>query len=125
MDGNKQRTMLELFSEYSAVRAQAPQDSWLEVENARNVKNFGLFEAMIREAFDGVKLVVCGHHLMFMREGEKMPYEVASADTLMFDHRVAKKIWGGNYLEVLKRLAATPPSERDALLQALYDERER
>ena len=123
MDGNKQRTMLELFSEYSAVRAQAPQDSWLEVENARNVKNFGLFEAMIREAFDGVKLVVCGHHLMFMREGEKMPYEVASADTLMFDHRVAKKIWCGAYKEVLALLAAEPVETRDQLLRKLFEER--
>jgi hypothetical protein len=46
--------------------------------------------------------------------------ELPSADMLIFDHDVAKKLWGDNWQAVLTQLALIPISERDAKLAELY-----
>jgi hypothetical protein len=114
MDDEKQKQMLELFAE---LRAEEPM---LDAETRRNVDNIDIFEAMIRYAYEGVTMVVAGHHIMFMREGRSTPGEVASADTLIFDHFVAKKVWGEKWLAYLTLLAAEPVETRDQLLRCLY-----
>lgn len=117
MEQIKQEQMLKLFGEY---RAELSPSRWLDIETKRNIDGIDLFESMIREAYDGVTLVIAGHHIMFMREGHSIPCEVASADTLIFDHEIAGRIWKERRHETLARLAAEPPANRDALLRELY-----
>lgn len=95
-------------------------------ENDRNGENQELYKAIIREAF-GVTDVICGHHLVYQVE-DKRPdgftytfvEEIPSADTLIFDHDVARKIWGDDFKLVLVQLACEPIATRDQLLSTLY-----
>lgn len=98
-------------------------------ENDRNGENADLYKAIIREAY-GVQDVICGHHLVYQVEDKRADgftytfvEEIPSADTLIFDHKVAQKIWGNSYLAVLSHLAMVPPEARDARLKELYDRR--
>jgi hypothetical protein len=95
-------------------------------ENDRNAVSSDLFKAIIREAY-GVRDVICGHHLVFERDEKRADgftyqiiEEIPSADSLIFDHDVAKVIWGGRWKEVLTDLALEPVSTRDKLLTDLY-----
>lgn len=100
-------------------------------ENDRNGENSDLYKAIIREAF-GVKDVICGHHLVYEVEDKRADgftyqiiEEIPSADTLIFDHAVAKKIWGDAWLTNLTLLAQVPVAggQRDRLLRSLYEAR--
>lgn len=118
MEVARMSQMLQLFGEFRAE--EQTSIGALDAETKRNTDNIDLFEAMIREAYDDVTLVVAGHHVMFMRQGHPLPGEVASADTLIFDHGVARKIWKADYEDVLVKLALEPTESRDALLRQLY-----
>ena len=103
-------------------------------ENDRNAENTDLYKAIIREAY-GVTDVIVGHHIVFVtverqrdpETGIEFDYqcvqELASADTLLFDHDVAQKLWGDGFREVLMRLAVEPAGTRDTLLKKLYESR--
>jgi hypothetical protein len=95
-------------------------------ENDRNVENNGLYKAIIREAF-GVSDVICGHHLVYEVEDKRADgftyqiiEEIPSADALIFDHKVAQKIWGAAWKDCLVKLALEPVETRDKLLASLY-----
>lgn len=97
-------------------------------ENDRNVENNELYKAIIREAY-GVTDVICGHHLVYQTEEKRADgftyqiiEEIPSADALIFDHAVARKVWPDNWQDNLTRLALTPVEngERDKLLADLY-----
>ena len=95
-------------------------------ENDRNTVYSELYKAIIREAY-GVKDVICAHHLVYVvveHGADGFEYqrvqEVPSADTLIFDHDVAKKIWGPMYRSYLVALACEPIATRDALLARFY-----
>jgi hypothetical protein len=99
-------------------------------ENDRNSQSSDLFKAIIREAY-GVKDVICAHHLVYVRDEKRedgfdyqVVQEVPSADTLIFDHDVAKTIWGDKWQERLIRLALEPVATRDNLLAELYQARQ-
>lgn len=115
MDQDKQSQMLKLFGEYQSEIAGS-----LDAETQRILNNMDLFEAMLREAFPDITTVVGGHHIMFIREGRPVPGEIASADTLIFDHGIARKIWGVVYPEFLSRFAMLGPLERDAAVRRYY-----
>lgn len=98
-------------------------------ENDRNGENSALYKAIIREAF-GVSDVICGHHLVYQIEDKRSDgfvytfvEEIPSADTLIFDHDIARKIWGPTFKKVLVLLALEPAETRDMLLGKLYNER--
>jgi len=97
-------------------------------ENDRNAASANLFKSIIREACK-VTDVIIAHHLVYVvvenRDGfdYQIVEEVPSADSLIFDHEVARQIWGDNFIPVLQRLAAEPVATRDKLLAALYAER--
>jgi len=65
-------------------------------------------------------------HVIFIPEttikinSQPLPQEIPSLDTLWFEHTVAKKLWGDDYLKVLGRLACEPVETRDQLLANLY-----
>jgi hypothetical protein len=95
-------------------------------ENDRNATSSPLFKAILKEAY-GVQDVIIGHHLIYVKEDKRadgfvyqIVEEVPSADALIFDHDIAKRIWGENFLPVLARLSAEPVATRDKLLAALY-----
>lgn len=117
MDQARLMKTLQLLSELNAERESLGA---LDLESKRNTDNIDVFEGMIRESHEGVKTVVAGHHIMFMREGQPLPGEISSADTLIFDHVVAQRVWGEGYKEVLTKLALEPIATRDALLRELY-----
>lgn len=123
MKDDKQQTMLKLFSEYRNELSAQKNLGWLDRESKRNMDHIDLYEAMIREAYENVTMVVAGHHIMFTCAGRLTPYEVASADTLIFDHFIAERIWKDAWKDVLAALATEPASTRDDLLRKLYLER--
>ena len=86
-------------------------------ENERNASSRQLFVEIIKEAH-GAEEVGVGHHMMF--SVQSVHDELPSADMLIFDHDVAKKLWGDNWQSVLTQLALIPISERDARLAELY-----
>ncbi|RZN09661.1 hypothetical protein CWO91_16670 [Bradyrhizobium genosp. SA-3] len=102
-----------------------PQPIWA-AENARNARSFALYRSIIREAY-GADEVCAAHHLIFTKfEGEtRHVEELPSADTLIFDHGVARKIWGDDWQSMLTRLALEPTETRDKLLGELYASRQR
>ena len=114
MDEDKQRQMLILFHEFRE------ETGHIDVETKRNTDNIELFEAILREAYGDITLVVAGHHIMFMREGQSVPGEISSADTLIFDDGIAKRIWKDKWQDRLRQLAVEPVSTRDELLKTLY-----
>lgn len=107
----------------SGIRQEGPY------ENDRNGENSETYKAIIREAY-GVTDVICGHHLVYQVEDKRADgftytfvEEIPSADTLIFDHDVAKKIWGAGYKSILVHLALEPTATRDELLTRLFTSR--
>lgn len=97
---------------------------YLTFENARNKRNAGLYERMIKLALgSGVKVaVLVGHHLTFEIDGDlATENEIPSADCLIFDHEFMGKIFGGAAISVMQRLASLPVERRDAELAIYLD----
>lgn len=96
-------------------------------ENDRNSVWAKLYEDIICEAWDVKdRKVICAHHLTFVRVEVRGGFEyqivqeVPSADALIFDHEVARRLWGDRFLYVLAQLAREPVERRDQLLSRLY-----
>lgn len=117
MEEQRLEQTLRLFGEIEAEKAAL---GTADAEAKRNTDNLDLFEAMLRETYDGVKMVVAGHHIMAIRDGQSLPVEIPSADTLIFNHTVAHRIWGDYWKTALTKLALEPVATRDALLRELY-----
>lgn len=100
-----------------------------QYENDRNAEASDCFKAVIREAY-GVQDVICAHHLVYVKEEThkdgfkyQIVEEIPSADALIFDHDVAKKIWGADWQGCLTKLALEPTESRDALFTSMYNGR--
>lgn len=98
-------------------------------ENDRNADAADCFKAVLREAY-GVKDVICAHHLVYVREETRQDgfayqivQEIPSADALIFDHAIAKKIWGDAWRDRLTMFACEPVETRDELFARMYMER--
>ncbi len=103
-------------------------------ENDRNEVYRELYSDIIREAYN-VRDVIIGHHLVYQTTEQLVdektgPYthtfvqEIPSADALIFDHDVMRKLFGSRYLTVMSTLAMTPVERRDDLLSSMYYSRE-
>jgi hypothetical protein len=90
------------------------------INDIRSTSNSDLFEAMIRGVIADIEWLGCGHHIMYKRSSASLPEEISSPDTLIFDHDMARKIWGAEWQSVLTRLALEPAETRDTLLRKLY-----
>lgn len=103
-------------------------------ENDRNAENADLYKAIIREACE-VTDVIVAHHIVFVKPEKRVRHvdgmppiefefqliqEVPSADTLIFDHTVAEKLWPTCWRDCLVKLALEPTETRDKLLAELY-----
>ena len=99
-------------------------------ENDRNAANAALYKAILREVY-GVQDVIIAHHLVFVTEERRadgfayqIVEEIPAADTLIFDHDIARKLWGLRWRDVLTRLALEPVATRDKLLADLFTQRQ-
>jgi hypothetical protein len=124
----KEKYMTQPTPQHLTDRDFTPQGTKIEgqYENDRNAENSKLFSDIIKEACE-VDQVIVAHHLVYVKQdtdekGFKIQIveEIPSADSLIFDHEVAEKIWGPNFHEVLADLATTPLPQRDAKLAKLY-----
>lgn len=93
-----------------------------ERENARNERNEALFRAMILMAYPDTELVVAGHHIFHKRPGGAAE-EIPSADWLIFDHAIAKAVWGDDWQIIIGLMAAHPVETRDDELRRMFNQR--
>lgn len=97
-------------------------------ENDRNADSSELFKAIVRETC-GCQDVIVAHHIVYVTTEERDGFhyeiveEIPSADALIFDHRIARTLWGDDFKDILCQLAAEPPETRDVLLAELYRHR--
>jgi hypothetical protein len=95
---------------------------YLGYENARNKAHAGLYVAIMRAAFGADCEVLIGHHLTFEQGGKlETENEIPSADCLMFDHEVMKRVFGSNAFNIMRALASVPAEKRDSVLQTEFD----
>lgn len=99
-------------------------------ENDRNADSSELFKSIIREVYS-CKDVIIAHHLVYVHEDKRedgfayqIVEEIPSADSLIFDHDVAKKLWGTSWRDVLTSLALEPAKTRDKLLAEYWTNRQ-
>jgi hypothetical protein len=94
-------------------------------ENERNAEASNLIKDILREVFQCGDVIVA-HHLVYIvtehRDGfeYQIVEEIPAVDTLIFEHRIAKKLWGDQWQDVLIQLALEPVATRDRLLAKLY-----
>jgi len=95
-------------------------------ENDRNGESSQLFKDIIREVFNAGDVIIA-HHLVYVavdKRSDGFEYqiveEIPSADALIFNHDVAKKLWGMEYKDKLVQLALEPIETRDKLFGQLY-----
>ena len=104
-----------------------------QYENDRNADSKDLFKCIIREVYGTENRemdVIIGHHLSYEwreKRADGFIYtfvqEIPSADTLIFDHDVAKKLWGAQWRSIIYMLAVEPCATRDQLLAKFYNAR--
>lgn len=99
---------------------------YLLAENTRNHQNHKVYERLLRAAIQPDCDVLIGHHLTFtLPEGE--PNEIPSADTLIFDFELMKKVFGSRAASIVEHLAVLSCTQRDLMLEEylnLRDSRE-
>lgn len=117
MDNAKVMSLMGLMGELASER-----HTLIDPETVRNADNLDIYEKMIRAAFPDVDLVIAGHHIMYTRKGHALPFEIPSADYLIFDHFTAERIWGASFRQVLSMLAIEPVATRDKKLRELLHE---
>src|SRR5262245_53364814 len=98
-------------------------------ENDRNAAWSALYKAILREVY-GVTDVIVAHHLVFVRTERRQDgfeyqivEEIPSADTLIFDHEIAQKLWPTTWPSKLAALAKEPVETRDQVLEYFYRNR--
>lgn len=95
-------------------------------ENKRNKDSSELLHKIIKRVYGATECIVA-HHITYVAVDHQDGYElqvveeIPSIDTLIFDHEVAKKLWGARWRDVLMELALMPVSERDTVLRVHYD----
>lgn len=94
---------------------------YLGYENDRNKKNASLYTAILQKAWGTETDVLIGHHLCTEQNKDlKTENEIPSADTLIFDHQVMGKVFGGKSVAIMMSLAARPAETRDGLLSDYF-----
>lgn len=94
-------------------------------ENQRNAKNADLYRDMIKVAY-GADQCIVAHHITYVAVDKVDGYdmqvveEIPSADTLLFDVDVAKKLWGPRWPEVLMTLSCLTIERRDDVVRKLW-----
>ena len=95
--------------------------SW---ENDRNAASRPLFTEMLKEAL-GIDQTIIAHHLVYVKmvDDYTIVEEIPSADALIFNHEIMRKLFGDGFLSVLQTLACEPCETRDAKLAEFYNAR--
>lgn len=95
--------------------------SW---ENDRNAASRALFTEILKEAY-GIDQSIIAHHLVYVKtvDDYTVVEEIPSADALIFNHEIMRKLFGDGFLNVLQTLACEPCETRDAKLAEFYEGR--
>jgi hypothetical protein len=92
---------------------------YLGTENARNKQHAALYARLIKRAFGENNDVLIGHHLTFEDHGDiNTENEIPAADTLLFDHDIMGRVFGGDAKKLMVTLAMVPAEKREALVEA-------
>lgn len=95
---------------------------YLGYENERNRRNADLYTRMVKAAYGDNNAVIIGHHVTFERDGDlTTENEIPSADTLIFDHDIARRIFGSDFRSILAELAVLDIEERDKRLSDHFE----
>lgn len=102
-----------------------PKKDFGSYENNRNAENRNLYSAILKAVFGQEDDTLIAHHLCFsVQDGDVFKVEeIPSADTMIFDHVVAKHLWPNTWEANLTTLALTPVEQRDAKLKEMFDAR--
>lgn len=84
-------------------------------ENDRNATSRDLIHNVFRHLYGDNVQTIIAHHLCYqIQDGDYFVVEeIPSIDTLIFDHNIARKLWGDKWLSVLQTFAILAPEERD------------
>jgi hypothetical protein len=106
----------------TGVKLEGP---W-ETDRNRGCKK--LIKDILKECFGGKEFFV-GHHIAYEVTDKvqgAIDQEIPSIDTMIFEHTIARKIWGEvNYKNILAQLACEPVETRDQMLAKLYYSRKK
>lgn len=114
---NYDTSVLDKDYSTTGVRLEGP---W---ENDRNRCHKQLIRDIVTECFPCVDTPYVGHHIMYEipdKSQGAIGQEIPSIDTMIFDHVIARKVWGDGFKQVLMQLACEPVETRDQLLSDLY-----
>jgi len=75
----------------------------------RTPENRAILEKLVKYVFDADSVLIA-HHICYTKDGET--YELASAETFLFDHSTLKRLFGDEWEQKAVELALTPSLER-------------
>lgn len=84
-------------------------------ENDRNGASRKLVHDIFAHLYGPDVQTIIAHHLCYqIQDGDYfIVEEIPSMDSLIFDHELARKLWGDNFRSALQTLATLPAEERD------------
>lgn len=98
-----------------------PAFRYLSGEGKRNRANADLFRALLCIAWGDDCMVITGHHVSFMFDGDlSTEDEVPSADCLLFDHEIMGRVFPEDYMEIMRDLAPMHRYARENHVRRLF-----
>lgn len=95
---------------------------YLSFEQTRNKEHAALYTKMLKTALGDNNAVLIGHHLTFETDGIlETENEIPSADCLLFDHFIMRKLFGDKAMHVMQTLAAVSVDARDDLAKRYFE----
>jgi hypothetical protein len=79
----------------------------------RTPENKAIIERLVKYVFNADSVLIA-HHICYTKDGET--YELASAETFLFDHYILERLFGNGWEQKAIELVLTPPHERLKLL---------
>ena len=98
-----------------------PSFRYLSGEGKRNRANADLFQALLCTAWGEGCMVITGHHVSFMFDGDlSTEDEVPSADSVLFDHEIMGAVFGESHaVEIMREIAPLPRYRREDFVREL------
>ena len=102
---------------------------FLGYENTRHKQNAVLYTRYLERAAAILEpkaeiAILIGHHLTFeLNKDIRTEDEIPAADTMIFDHDLARAVFGPGWRDVLVHLALMPREARDEEFKRAFQER--
>lgn len=88
---------------------------YLVYENNRNKLAADVQTELVHRAFGPCEVLVA-HHITYEPDGMDA-IEIPSADTLIFDHDIMGKIFGPDYIRIMKELVVANSDYREQIIR--------